>query len=130
MGHLRLLFLLLGTLFSAYLLLCLVAPSDLTLNWKGACSESPVVEPGNWTFPLGDMWVEPLDSSRFSVHGLWGEHHLRIENQTGSGVCIMHVNWDSVHWPLLLRGAASLVDVRGEILSRIEGSPPLDPSVN
>ena len=51
MGHLRLFTVLMGVLSAAYLLMCLVAPSELTLQWEGACSESPAVGADDWELP-------------------------------------------------------------------------------
>ncbi len=121
MGHLRLFTVLIGVLSSAYLLMCLVAPPKLTLQWEGACSEFPAVEAEDWKFPLGDMRVEPLDSTRYFVEGVWGEHDLRIERRTGAGGCVIQVDWTSVRWPFLLRGAAGIFNVRREVLFHMEG---------
>ena len=124
MGHLRLFVVLTGLLSAAYLLLCLVAPSELTLHWEGDCSESPTVEAEYWRLPLGVMRVEPLDSNRYFVEGVWGEHDLRIERRTGFESCVIEVSWTSVRWPFMLRGAASICNVREEVLARIKGRLP------
>jgi len=124
MGHLRLFTVLMGVLSAAYLLMCLVAPSELTLQWEGACSESPAVGADDWKLPFGVMRVEPVGSNRYVVEGAWGEHDLRIQRRTGSDGCFIQADWTSVRWPFLLRGAASIFNVRGEVLSHIEGRFP------
>ena len=124
MGHLRLFTVLMGVLSAAYLLMCLVAPSELTLQWEGACSESPAVGADDWKLPFGVMRVEPVGSNRYVVEGAWGEHDLRIQRRAGSDGCFIQADWTSVRWPFLLRGAASILNVRGEVLSHIEGRFP------
>lgn len=124
MGHLRLFTVLMGVLSAAYLLMCLVAPSELTLQWEGACSEFPAVEADDWKLPFGVMRVELVGSNRYVVEGAWGEHDLRIQRRAGSDGCIIQADWTSVRWPFLLRGAASIFNVREEVLSHIEGRFP------
>ena len=124
MGHLRLFTVLMGVLSAAYLLLCLVAPSELTLQWEGVCSEFPAVEADDWELPLGTMRVEPVGFNRYVVEGAWGEHDLRIERREGAGGCVIQADWTSVRWPFLQRGAASIFNVRGAVLSTLSGACP------
>ena len=130
MGHLRLFFVLMGVLSAAYLLMCLVAPSELTLQWEGACTESTAVEVEYWAFPLGAMRVEPLGANRYFVEGIWGEHDLRVQRRSWPDSCVIQADWTSVRWPFLLRGAASIFNVRGEVLSHIEGRLPSGTSMD
>lgn len=122
MGHLRLFTVLIGVLSAAYLLMCLVAPSELTLHWEGECSDFPAVEADEWKLPLGAMHLEPVGFNRYVVEGAWGQHDLRIERRVGSEGCVIQVDWTSVHWPFLQRGAASVFDVRGAVLSTLNGA--------
>jgi len=131
MGHLRLLFLVLGMLSAAYLLLCLAAPTTLSFRMEGQCTEEGISERasgiGSWPFPLGAMEVEPLGSpgaSRFAVNGPWGEHRFQVETRTETGSCVVQVEWESLRWPLLLRGAASLLNVRQRARAHVDGLFP------
>jgi len=120
MGHLRLLLLVTATVSTAYLVVCLLAPTSLEFTWEESC---PMTrnwrEAGaemTWALPLGQMMLTSAgtnaSSEQIEVSGSWGRHRISIEMITSEDECRQRVFWQSRHWPFLLRGAAGFVSLR------------------
>ena len=115
MDHLRLLLLLIGTVLGGYLLLCLVAPTELSFDWPCDCEVRVESPPHAVDFPMWSMEVTEEDTglrSTWVLRGRWGEHRMVRETSEHSGDCVGRLSWQSLRWPFFLRGAAALANVR------------------
>ena len=123
MGHVRLFLLVAAAVSTAYLLLCLAAPSSLSFNMEQACHPSDRFSAPLRTEVLpvsvGEIILQPSESEIgqqvIDVTGTWGRHRVHIEKVNDGGQCRRRISWESTHWPLLLRGAAGLVSLREQI---------------
>ena len=123
MGHVRLFLLVAAAVSTAYLLLCLAAPSSLSFNMEQACRPSDRFSAPLRTEVLpvsvGEIILQPSEAEIgqqvIDVTGTWGRHRVHIEKVNDEGQCRRRISWESTHWPLLLRGAAGLVSLREQI---------------
>ena len=123
MGHVRLFLLVAAAVSTAYLLLCLAAPSSLSFNMEQACHPSDRFSAPLRTEVLpvsvGEIILQPSESEIgqqvIEVTGTWGRHRMHMEELNEGGQCRRRISWESTHWPLLLRGAAGLVSLREQI---------------
>jgi hypothetical protein len=128
MGHVRLFFLVAAAISSAYLLLCLVAPTSLSFEMEQSCRPSDRFSSPLRTevlpVSIGVMTLQTLetgiDQQVIDVTGTWGRHRLHMEEVSSDGECRRHLFWESTHWPLLLRGAAGLLSLREQIQAELE----------
>ena len=127
MGHVRLFFLMAATVSTAYLLLCLAAPSSLSFEVDQTCpptdrfsaplrTEALSLSIGELTFQTSEAEV---GQQVIDVTGTWGRHRVRIAELNDGGQCRRRISWESTHWPLLLRGAAGLVSLRDQITAEL-----------
>ena len=127
MGHVRLFFLVVAAVSTAYLLLCLAAPSSLSFDMEQACHPSDRFSAPLRTEALpvsiGEMTLQTagaeIGHQVIDVTGTWGRHRVHIEELNEGGQCRRRIFWDSTHWPLLLRGAAGLVSLRDQITAEL-----------
>ena len=123
MGHVRLFLLVAAAVSTAYLLLCLAAPSSLSFNMEQACRPSDRFSSPLKTevlpVSIGEMILQiseaEIGQQVIEVTGTWGRHRVHIEELNEGGQCRRRISWESTHWPLLLRGAAGLVSLRDQI---------------
>ena len=114
MDHLRLLLLLIGTVLGGYLLLCLMAPTELNFDWPCDCEVRVEPPPQAVDFPLWSMEVTEENAGprpTWVLRGRWG--NTAWSGGLGhNGDCVGRLSWQSLHWPFFLRGAAALANVR------------------
>ena len=128
MGHLRLFLLVTAAALTAYVLLCVAAPSKLAIRVEGTCPPSgqgAAFHLGETLpVPLGEMtlrtFADDADEKTIEVSGSWGRHRILIERVDEGGECRRRISWQSTHWPLLLRGAAGLVSLRETVTVHLE----------
>lgn len=127
MGHVRLFFLVVAAVSTAYLLLCLAAPASLSFDVEQACRPSDLFSAPRHTealpLSIGEMTLQTAEAEIgqqiIDVTGTWGRHRVHMEELNKGGQCRRRISWESTHWPLLLRGAAGLVSLRDQITAEL-----------
>ena len=127
MGHVRLFFLVAAAVSTAYLLLCLAAPSSLSFELEQACPPtdrfSAPLRTEALPVSIGEMTLQTAEAEIgqqiIDVTGTWGRHRVHVEELNKGGQCRRRISWESTHWPLLLRGAAGLVSLRDQITAEL-----------